>query len=228
MNFVNKTYWLKKLPHKKQYIFNRIKKIYPKIDDEVVNRIINAITIKFREQEEKGASNHKKFEIYITLREIDRYKLKNERDFIRYLDGPESVIIHESMHIFQNTLKSLPEKEYLYAEDGKSKIDYDKYITDHGEIQARIEQIIEMLNWGFDKNEIVNFLYSRKHDDQDLWKMLVDKAEKLRKTSSSKVPNDIDDNVDSEQGRLPATYNLKNRGNNYEKDYLSSGTLSDI
>jgi len=226
LDFVKKIYTFNDVPKKKKYIFQRMKKIYPETPDDQINRILDSIQIIFRKQDEKGASDHTKRKIYISLNEIKKYKMENEKDFINYLEHPASIITHETVHIFQNAFKALPNKKYLYKdENGDTEIDYGKYVTDLGEIESRVEQVIELLKWGLEKQEIVQFLYSRKYNDRDMWRILVDKAIEIRKRGSSQLPGDEYDDVGRGQGRKKKDYQKTDQGTNYEKDYLSSGHI---
>jgi len=229
MDFTEKVYTFKNIPNKRDYVKNRIKKIYDNIDDKKINKILDSIKIQFRDQEEKGAANHKTKKIFLTFREIKRNNIKNEKDLIKYLESPKSIITHETIHIFQNVFESFPHNQYVKKDnDGKQKIEYLKYVGDPGEIQSRIEQIIELFKFGFGKDEIVNLLYSRKHNDPELWRELVDKAEDIKKKfGSSKLPLDEEENDDRQQDRANDYWvrNKQDRGNNYEKDYMSSGHL---
>jgi hypothetical protein len=180
MDFKEKTYHLNDILKKRKYLLERTKEIYPKMSEAKINDILDKITIEAREQKEKGASNHETKEIFISYKELNRRNINNEESFITYLEGPYSPIIHEVTHIFQNINKEFPNVQYNEKKDGKYVIDYKKYVTDPGEIQARLEHIIELLNWGFTKEEIVSFLYSRAYNDQAMWRDLVDKAEKIR------------------------------------------------
>jgi hypothetical protein len=97
------------------------------------------------------------------------------------MNSPYSPIVHETTHIFQNTFNEFPHVQYNEKKkDGEYQVNYDKYVTDAGEIQARIEHIIELLNWGFTKPEIVEFLYSRKYEDKPLWREMIDEAQSIR------------------------------------------------
>ena len=222
VDFKRKLYFFKDIPKRRKYLMDRVLKIYD-VDKKIVQKIIDSVVIKFRNQEEKGASDHIKRTIYVSLNEINKYDIKNENDVLKYFADPKSVIIHEATHIFQNIFKAFPDVKYMYQDNnGDWKIDYDKYVTDKGEIQSRIEQIIDMLRYGFTKNEIVEFLYNRKHKDTGLWKKLVDIASKLEKSGSSRLPGiDDDENVENEQGRFKNDYHRKQKGKNYEKDYLT-------
>ena len=177
-DFINKTYYLKDIPKKRKYILNRLQMIYTGKNKRDLEKILDQIKIEFRKQKDRGSSTHKDKRVYITTREIDRYDINDEDDVKKYLNKPKSVITHEIIHIFQNIFKDFPHVDYT---KGKNSIDYKKYVTDAGEIQARIEQIIDMLKQGFTKDEIKNFLYSKKYKDADLWKVLVDDAENILK-----------------------------------------------
>ena len=226
MDFKEKTYTFKDIPKKREYILNRQNKIYD-VDRKTLEKIIDSIEIKFREQKEKGASNHKTRKVYVSLREIDRYGIKNKKDFLKYLEKPESVLTHEVTHIFQNIFDSFPDVKYVKIDNnGDQTIDYKKYIGDPGENQARIEQIVELLKWGFGKSEIINLLYSRKHNDPKLWRKLVDRAIDVNeKFGSSKLPLDDEGSTKKQQDKTNDYWirNKKDRGNNYEDDYISSG-----
>lgn len=226
-DFTEKVYTFNEIPKKRKYIFDRVKKIYNDVDDSIINKILDDIKIIFRKQDEKGASNHFKRKIYVSLNELNKYVLNDRSDFLKYLEHPKSIITHETTHIFQNLFKAFPDVKYLKKDrHGKWIIDYEKYVTDGGEVQSRIEQVVELLNWGFRDDEIIQFLYNRKHNDKELWKGLIEQAKEIRKLGSSKLPGDEDDDdVVRDQGRLKSDkyYNYKDRGKNYDKDYLSSG-----
>lgn len=228
-SFIEKVYHYNDIKKKRDYVFDRLNEIYPEIDDEILNNLLDEIKIVFRKQDEKGASNHLNKTIYVSLNEIRKYDLKNRADFLKYLQHPKSIITHETMHIFQNIFKAFPDVRYIYKSDGKWKIDYKKYVKDQGEAQSRIEQILELLKWGFEKEEIVQFLYNRKYNDKNLWRKLIDSVVNLIKEGSSRLPG-IDDNedVENEQGRLKNYYRKKDRGKNYEKDYISGGPILTI
>jgi hypothetical protein len=178
-DYINQTYTFDDIPNKRKYIFERVKEIYPNVTDEETNNILNSIKIELRKQKEKGASNHVTRRIYISLNEIPKYNINNKADFLNYLENPKSTVTHETTHIFQNLFKAFPDVKYVRNDN---KIVYDKYVHDKGEIQSRIEQVQELLKWGFEKNEIIEFLYNRKNNDKDLWGNLVDSAEKIRKS----------------------------------------------
>lgn len=222
MTFSDKIYSFDDIPEKRKYIAERVKKIF-KLDDKDINDVLDSIKISFREQTARGASDHLKKTIYITTREIVRRDIHSEDDVKRYLMDPRSVIVHETMHIFQNIFKIYPDINYN-KKDGE--IDYSKYVTDEGEIQSRIENVIDLLNYGFGKEEIINLLYSRKHKDIDLWKFLVEKAAEIKKIGKSKLPPDQDE---EDTNRLQNqqngfwTRNRNDSGTNYEKDYISGG-----
>jgi hypothetical protein len=169
------------VPKKRQYLLTRLKEIYPTTDEEEIKKILDSIKIRFREQDERGASNHKKRTIYLPLHDFKKFFLKTKDDVIRYLENPKSTITHESIHIFQNLSDSFPHVQYLKKnEEGEFDIDYEKYWNDSGEKQSRLEQVKELLNWGFTKHEIIHFLYNRQHDDRELWERIVDHAIELR------------------------------------------------
>jgi len=226
MDFRKEIYSFDDIPIKKKYILKRIQEIYPDRLDEA-KKILDSISIQLRTQDEKGASNHLKKMIYVSSNEIDRYEIKDRKDFIKYLEDPKSVILHEATHIFQNLFEAFPHRTYVFKdkEDGDYEIDYKKYVTDPGEVQARVEQVLELLAWGFERSEVVNFLFSRRHDDLNVWKKLVDKVIDMKKKATSKLPGIDDDNIsqENEQGRRNRgeIFNLKDRGNNYEKDYMT-------
>lgn len=229
---LTKVFKFKNIPKKRKYVIDRLKKMYNVPEKELEN-LLDKIKLVFRKQKEKGASDHKKKKVYISFNELNKYDIDDEKEFLKYLEHPKSVITHETMHIFQNIYKAFPDKKYLCKnKSGDWKIDYDKYVTDEGENQSRIEQIIELLDWGFTKSEIVNFLYNREQKDQKLWRILVDQAKKIRKMATSKLPYiDENDKVENEQGREDESYlglkHKKQRGRNYDKDYLSSGHLGE-
>jgi len=177
-DFLEKTYYLKDAPKKRKYILDRLLEIYEGKEKKDLEKILDKIKLEFREQDERGSSNHKTKRVYMTLREVDRYDIKSEADVKKYLNNPKSVVTHEVTHIFQNIYKDFPHVDYT---KGDNSVDYEKYVTDAGEIQARIEQIIDMLKQGFTKAEIRNFLYSKKYKDKDLWKKLVDHADRIMK-----------------------------------------------
>jgi hypothetical protein len=222
MDFTKKVYSFNDIPEKKKYVLDRLKKIYVDINQKKLETILDSIKIVFRKQDEKGASNHLKKIIYVSLNEIDKYDIKNEKDFLEYLNDPKSVVTHETTHLFQNHFEVFPDVKYTYQDEtGERKIDYEKYVTDNGEIQSRLEQVVELLEWGFEKEEIVNFLYNRQEKDKDLWRKMVDSAIELQKRSSSKMPG-IDENEDvtNDLGRFTENYKTKTKDKNYEKSYL--------
>jgi len=222
LDFTKKEFTFDDIPEKKKYIFGRIKKIYVNVDEEKLKKILDSIKIIFRKQDEKGASNHLKRVIYVSFNELTKYDIKNEKQFLDYLVDPKSVVTHETTHLFQNHFEAFPDINYTYKDNtGKRKIDYKKYVTDPGEIQSRLEQIIELLRWGFDKEEIVNFLYNRQEKDKDLWRELIDCAIDLKKESSSKMP-EIDENEDvtNDLGRLIEDWKTKTKDKNYYRNYL--------
>ena len=228
--FARETYTFKDLPKKRKYIADRVLSIYENVDLADIDALLDQVEIKFRVQKEKGASNHHTKKIFLTTREIDRNNMKNRQDMIDYLEDPKSIVTHEVTHMFQNTYNAFPHVQYTYEDkDGGEEINYEKYVSDPGELQARIEQVIELLKWGFQKPEIVQLLFSRLHEDPGLWMKLVDKAEEMmnKKLGSSQLPADdtkekpgkgsvADRNWLTDQGT---------KGNNYENDYLSSGHL---
>lgn len=175
-NFSNEIYKLNDIPKKRKYIFERIRSIYPNVTDDEINKILDKITIRFRVQPERGASNHKTCEVFISSNEINKFHIRDKASFLQFLLGPRSSLVHEISHIFQNIFEVFPHVQYM-REDG---VDYDKYVTDKGEIQSRIEQILELANWGFEKNEIIQMLYNRSRNDKDMWNDLVDTAIKIK------------------------------------------------
>ncbi len=177
-DFKTKTYKLKDAPKKRKDILDRMMEIYDGKKKKDLEKILDSIKIDFREQDERGSSNHKDKEVHITTREFDRYKITDLASAKKYLENPKSVITHEVTHIFQNIYKDFPHVDY--TKDDNS-VDYKKYVTDEGEIQARVEQIIDMLEKGFTKAEVENFLYSKKYKDKELWKKLVKDAEEIMK-----------------------------------------------
>jgi len=184
-NITDCEFTLKDLPKKRKYLLDRLTEIYSKKNEKEINKILDSIKIKFREQEERGASNHKTRMIFIPLHDIQKYYLKSRDDITNFLEGPKSVLVHEVVHIFQNLAKDFPHTQYLIKnDDGRYEIDYDKYIADTGEKQSRFEQVLDMLNWGFTKPEIIHFLYNRKHDDRELWGSLIDKALEYKKNEN--------------------------------------------
>jgi hypothetical protein len=223
MGFLNRTYYFKDIPLKREYMLVRLRKVY-NLDGEDLKeatKILDSIKIVFRDQPEKGASHHESKMIYISTKEIERYGIKNDEDAIKYFEDPRSVIVHETTHIFQNIFKAFPHVNYL---DDDGKIIYDKYVTDLGENQARVEQIIELLSFGFEKGEILNLLYSRKHRDPRVWKALINQADKIRlKYGKSKLPPDDEEAITIQQETDFWPRPKGDRGNNYEKNYISSG-----
>jgi hypothetical protein len=202
-------------------------KIYKDVKEKDIQDVLDKVRITFRKQREKGASNHVTKKIYISYREILKYNIKTEKEFLDYLKHPKSPLTHELTHIFQNLFKAFPDVKYVKEKsNGEREIDYEKYITDPGEKQARIEQITELLKWGFTKEEIVQLLYSRKHNDKALWRDLVDAAIETQKYAKSKLPGDEDKVMEGEELAEDRFHGKKDRGTNYEKDYLSSGTIS--
>lgn len=186
-NIKNAIYTFKDLPEKRKYLLNRLKIIYPTSSEKEIIQILDSIKIRFREQEERGASNHKRKTVFLPLRDFDKCQLKTRDDVIAYLQNPKSTVTHEVTHIFQNSSDSFPHVEYLKEmPDGKYNIDYDKYWNDPGEKQSRLEQVTELLNWGLSKPEIIQFLYNRVHDDRELWSKIIDHALKLKNNCSNK------------------------------------------
>lgn len=181
-NDIQKTvYSLKDIPKKRKYLFNRLKEIYSTSDEKEIVKILDSIKIKFREQKERGASNHKKLTVFLPLHDFEKFSLGSRDDVLKYLESPKSTVTHEITHIFQNLGDSFPHVQYLEkAPDGDYEINYDKYWNDPGEKQSRLEQVRELLNWGFTKSEIIQFLYNRKKDDRELWGRIVDKAIELK------------------------------------------------
>jgi hypothetical protein len=181
--FSKTIYTFKDIPTKREYLLDRLKDIYPDTDIKEITKILDSIKIRFREQEERGASNHEKMTVFLPLHDFENYSLKSKEDVIKYLENPKSTVTHEVTHIFQNLSKSFPHVQYLEKSPDSEdyEINYDKYWNDAGEKQSRFEQVRELLNWGFTKAEIISFLYNRKHDDRDLWRRIVDKAIELRK-----------------------------------------------
>lgn len=176
-NLENKIYLFKDIPKKRRYLLKRLKNIYTTTNENEIKKILDTIKIKFREQEERGASNHKKKTVYLPLHDFKKYFIKTKEDVLSYLESPKSTITHETIHIFQNLSNSFPDVKYLEEQlDGKFKIDYEKYWNDSGEKQSRLEQVNELLSWGFTKYEIISFLYNRLHDDRQLWERIVDHA----------------------------------------------------
>jgi len=170
---------------KRQYLIDRLKDIYKDTKEKKIIKVIDAIKITFREQKERGASNHKKLTIYLPLHDFERFDLKNKDDVIKYLENPKSTITHETMHIFQNLFEAVPDVQYLEkSTDGNYQIDYDKYWNDAGEKQSRLEQALELVSWGLTKSEIVNFMFNRSHDDRGLWSRVVDKAIEINKENN--------------------------------------------
>jgi hypothetical protein len=177
-----KVYTFSDIPKKREYLLKRLKKIYPTTNEKSLRKTLNSIKIKFRDQEERGASNHIKKIVYLPLNDFKKYNLLSRDDVLKYLCSPECTITHETMHIFQNLSKSFPDIQYAEKdEDGDLKIDYDKYWNDPGEKQSRLEQVNELIDWGFTRSEIINFLYNRSHNDQELWNRIIDHAMNLRK-----------------------------------------------
>lgn len=180
MKFTQKTYTYKNLPKKRKLMRERCREIYPTLSLNRIDHILDNIKIVFRKQKEKGASNHENKTIYISLNELKKYGIDDETKFVTYLESPYSPISHETTHIFQNLFKAFPHVQYTEKKPGGGyKIDYEKYVSDEGEIQARLEHIRELLKWGFTKDEIIEFLYSRKHNDKKRWGEMVDKAKEM-------------------------------------------------
>lgn len=180
--FKKNIFTFKDIPKKREYLIERLKEIYPTTNEKEITKILDSIKIRFRDQEERGASNHKKLTIFLPLHDFERYSLKSKEDVLKYLENPKSTVTHETTHVFQNLSGSFPHVQYLEeAPNGDFEINYDKYWNDAGEKQSRFEQVRELLEWGFTKPEIIKFLYNRKHDDRDLWKRIVDRAIEVRK-----------------------------------------------
>lgn len=178
----NETYTFADIPKKKKFLLQRLKEIYPTSKEKEIIDVLDLIKIKFREQEERGASNHKKKTVYLPLHDFKKYHLKSRNDVITYLENPKSTVTHETIHIFQNLSKSFPHVQYLKQKpDGKFDIDYAKYWNDPGEKQSRLEQVRELLDWGMTKGEIIHFLHNRVHDDTELWNRIIDHAIELKK-----------------------------------------------
>ena len=174
-------YTFKDILKKREYLLKRFIEIYPTSSTKELEKILDSIKIKFRDQEERGASNHKNKMIFLPLHDFDKYSLKTKNDVILYLESPKSSVTHETVHIFQNCSDSFPDIKYLEKKlDGKYNIDYDKYWNDSGEKQSRLEQVRELLDWGLTKQEIIHFLYNRKHDDRKLWSRIIEHAIKLK------------------------------------------------
>lgn len=233
-DFVTKIYTLNDIPTKRKYLFDRVRKIYSGVTDAQIDSVLDAITISIRKMDEKGASNHLRKQVFIGPVEIKRYKLTDEDRFLKYLSSPVSPITHEVTHMFQNLFDVWPHVQYTIPDNnGGHEIDYKKYVTDKGEIQSRMEQIIELLKWGFDKGEIVNFLYNRKHEDKDVWGAMVDKAQKMKDDkeveAASKVPSGKEDDFDSDDSNTNNNMRRKtvnhpyrsqrDNGTNYTKTY---------
>jgi hypothetical protein len=179
-DFKTKVYTFDDIPDKKEYIIKRCIEIYPELSKDEINDVMDKVKIVLREQREKGASNHKTKIVYIGLKELEKYGIEDEKKFLAYLTSPYSPVVHETTHIFQNVNKEFPHIQYNEKkEDGKYQVNYEKYVRDPGEIQARTEHIIELLKWGFTKSEIVEFLYSRKYEDRQLWREMVDEAQEI-------------------------------------------------
>lgn len=182
MSLKTDIYSFNDIPKKRKYLLERLKQIYPTTKEKEFTDILDSIKIKFRDQEERGASNYKKRTVYLPVKDFDKHLLKTRDDVIEYLENPKSTVTHETIHIFQNISKSFPDVKYLHNQpDGTFKIDYDKYWNDPGEKQSRLEQVRELLNWGLTKSEVIQFLYNRKHDDRDLWGRIVDHVLKSKK-----------------------------------------------
>jgi hypothetical protein len=181
----NIVYKFKDIPNKRKYLLERLKEIYPTSDEKEIIKTLDSIKIRFREQEERGASNHNKMTVYLPLHDFENFSLNSKDDVIKYLENPKSTVTHETTHIFQNLAESFPHIQYLeQSSEGDYEINYDKYWNDPGEKQSRFEQVKELLSWGFTKSEIILFLYNRKHDDRELWERIVDKAIELQKTQT--------------------------------------------
>jgi hypothetical protein len=135
------------------------------------------------------------------------------------LNSPVSSITHETTHIFQNIFKIFPHIQYTFKDDnGNTKVNYEKYVNDAGEKQARIEQILELLKWGFEKEEIVGFLFSRFYKDKNLWRNLIDTAVEANKIASNNGEESL--MYVSDQGKQTTfDRSKKTRGNNYERSY---------
>src|SRR5271157_721143 len=147
--FAKSIYTFKDIPKKRKYLLNRLKEIYSTTDLKEIVKTLDSIKIKFRDQKERGASNHKKLTIYLPLHDFDKFSLETSDDVIKYLESPKSTITHETNHIFQNLAESFPDVPYLEKKpDGEYEIDYSKYWNDPGEKQSRLEQVKELLNWG--------------------------------------------------------------------------------
>jgi hypothetical protein len=182
MSIKTEVYTFIDIPKKRKYLIRRLKEIYPTTPFKQIIDVLDKIKIKFREQEERGASNYKKKTVYLPLHDFDKEFLKTKDDVIKYMESPKSTVTHETIHIFQNISKSFPDVDYLETKpNGKFKIDYEKYWNDPGEKQSRLEQVRELLDWGLTKTEIIQFLYNRAHDDRELWKRIVDHAIMLRR-----------------------------------------------
>jgi hypothetical protein len=180
VDFKTKVYNFDDIPKKRKYILERCIEIYPELSKDEINNVLNKIKIILRDQKEKGASNHKTKIVYIGLKELEKYAITDEQRFLTYLISPYSSVVHETSHIFQNVNKEFPHIQYNEKkDDGNYQVNYDKYVKDPGEIQARTEHIIELLKWGFTKSEIVEFLYSRKYEDRQLWREMVGEAQKI-------------------------------------------------
>jgi len=181
MDPITTVYTFADIPKKRKYLLKRLKSIYPTTDEKEIVEILDAIKIRFRDQEERGASNHKRKVVYLPLSDFDKYSLETREDVLKYLENPKSTITHETTHIFQNLSDSFPDVQYLEKQpDGEFDIDYDKYWDDSGEKQSRLEQVRELLDWGLTKSEIIHFLYNRSHDDRELWGRIIDHAVELR------------------------------------------------
>ena len=182
MKYKLEIYRFNDIPKKRNYLLKRLERIYPSTHKKIITDILDSIKIKFRDQEERGASNHNKKIIYLPIRDLKSLNLISRKDIIDYLEHLKSVVTHETMHIFQNLSKNFPDVKYLERQDdGSLKINYDKYWNDPGEKQSRLEQVNELLNWGFTKKEIIDFLYNRNKDDRELWNRIIDHAIYLRK-----------------------------------------------
>lgn len=185
MSIKTEIYTFTDIPKKRKYLIKRLKEIYPTTSVKEITKILDTIKIKFRQQDERGASNYKKKTVYLPLHDFKKFFLKTRDDVIKYMENPKSTVTHETVHIFQNISESFPDVDYLdTTSDGKYEIDYDKYWNDPGEKQSRLEQVRELLNWGLTKSEIIHLLYNRKHDDRELWGRIIDHAIVLREKSN--------------------------------------------
>lgn len=177
MSIKTDIYTFKDIPNKRKYMLDRLKEIYPTTSEKDLIDVLDKIRIKFRDQEERGASNHEKKLIFLPLKDFTKNNLKTRDDVIKYLENPKSTVTHETMHIFQNIADVFPHVQYLKKQpDGDFEIDYKKYWDDSGEKQSRLEQVKELLSWGMTKPEIIQLLYNRVHDDRELWGRIIDCA----------------------------------------------------